>query len=564
MSKFRKTLLAAVCATAFAGSASASHINESFDGAWVDPSAIGTNKGLLVDYIPSAGALFFAFFTYDEQGRQMWLVNSFVVQPGVREYTVDALVYNGGLSGAQGAPVASVVGSIDLSLQCDGIAFDFTPASGSGLQAGSFNLVPSLGLDRLTSGECTLPLASCPTGTTAAGNDCQLPNAITNDLFLPAGKKYIVSGQVNVEDGASLTIAPGVTVQGAADQSTPNFIAVLPGGRIYAEGTATQPIVFTGPTADTGSWSGLVLAGRSTCNDAEGGQQCQFEAVPSITYGGDQLGDSSGILRYVRIENAGFAVAPNEELNSLTLLGVGSGTVLEHVQADNGLDDGFEFFGGSVNGRYLVCSNMGDDCFDFDQGYSGKLQFVLGWQGENTDAGSDSNGIESDNDRSNNDKAPRTQPQIANMTLVGGPVGNEGMRLRRGSGGNYANIVVTGYQNTCLNLDDAGTFAIGTATSQGAALTIDNALIGSCGGGAFEDAEGDAYAVSTWYAAGNGNGQGDVLLQAGGFLPQAGSPLLGGGQSPSDPFFVPAGYRGAFAGPRDNWTQGWTVNLPGQ
>ncbi len=564
MSNLRKSLLAVVCASAFAGPVAASHITEAFDGNWSDPSAIGTNKGLVVDYIPSANVFYFAFFTYDEQGNQVWFANAFAVEDGISDYSVDALVFTGGRSGSAGAPQSSKVGTIDLSIQCDSIQFDFTPDAGSGLQAGTFNLLPSLGLDSLGSGQCVVPRDTCPSGTTASGNDCQLPNSIAGHLHLPAGKKYLVAGQVNVEDGGTLTIEPGVTVQGAADQSTPNFIAVLQGGRIYAEGTATQPIVFRGPTDQPGSWSGLVMAGRSTCNVATAGAQCQFEAVPSITYGGDQLDDNSGILRYVRIQNAGFAVAPNEELNSLTLLGVGNGTTIEHVQVDGGLDDGFEFFGGSVNGRYLVCSNMGDDCFDFDQGYSGKLQFLLGWQGENTDAGSDSNGIESDNNKNNNDLAPRTRPVVSNLTLVGGPVGNEGMRLRRGSGGIYRNVAVTGFQNSCLNLDDAGTFALGSANAQGNDLAMSHSFVGTCATGAFEDAAGDAYAVSAWYNAGAGNASGDPKLVAGGFLPQADSPLLSGGQSPSDAFFVPVTFRGAFAGPRDNWTYGWTINLPNQ
>ena len=116
-----------------------------------------------------------------------------------------------------------------------------------------------------------------------------------------------------------------MTVQGSTDVSTPNFLVAKVGGRLYAEGTPTQPIVFTGPQPVAGSWAGLVLAGDSTCNDAPANGTCQFEAVPSITYGGSDLADSSGALRYVRIQYAGQLVAPNEELNSLTLLAVGSG-----------------------------------------------------------------------------------------------------------------------------------------------------------------------------------------------------------------------------------------------
>jgi hypothetical protein len=560
MHHLRTSLLAAACALACTAAATAG-INESFDGAWVDTGAPGKNKGLMVDFIPGANTLFFAFFSYDNAGNQVHLVGAFPVQDGVVDYgNVAVTRVSGGRFSVQGAPTETVVGTADLSLQCDKIAFGFTPAAGSTLTAAAFDFMPSQGLDKLTSRECTIPLNVCPAGTTASGNDCALPASITNELILPAGKKYLVRGQVSVESGASLVVQPGVTVQGSTDTSTPNFIAVKVGGKIFAEGTPEQPITFTGPTPTVGSWSGLVIAGRSTCNDAAGGQPCTFEAVPSITYGGNAAEDNSGILRYVRIRWAGFAVRENEELNSLTLLGVGNGTVLDHVQVDGGKDDGFEFFGGSVNGRYLVCSNMGDDCFDFDQGYHGKIEYALAYQGENSDIGSDSNGVESDNDSSNFDKQPRTRPTISNLTLIGGTGGNEGMRLRRGSGGNYSNVVVTGYADRCINLNDAGTFALGTAAAQGEQLSIHNSYVGTCAKGAFEDEAGEPYAVSAWFGSSASNRSGDARLS--GFLPADESPLLTGGDAPNDAFFVPAPFVGGFATARDNWTSGWTVRLP--
>ena len=241
---------------------------------------------------------------------------------------------------------------------------------------------------------------------------------------------------------------------------------------------------------------------------------------------------------------------------------VGAGTVLENVQVDGGLDDGFEMFGGTVNGRYLVCSNMGDDCFDFDDGYQGKIQFALAWQGENIDAGGDSNGIESDNDADNNDITPRTTPTISNMTLVGGEVGRNGARVRRGSGGIYHNTLITGFAGACLNLDDAGTFALASAAGAGAELGFLYSHVGECGGGAFDDAAADPYAVSAFFNGGTGNTTGNPQLNSGGFLPSAGSPALSGGPAPADPFFRPASYKGAFAGPGDNWAAGWTRNLP--
>jgi len=568
MSNLRKSLLAAACTVAFVGAASATTINEAFDGAWVDPAAVGQNKGLMVDYIPQANVFFFAFFTYDASGNQLWSVGSFQPQPGQATYAnVDVEVVRGGSFSAQGNPTSTRIGTADLNVTCGKISLGFTPLAGSGLTAAAFDFEPSLGLDVLTASQCADTLAQCPTGTTAQGNDCLLPNSITGNLILPAGKRYVIRGQVAVEEGGKLTIAPGVTVVGSTDRSSPNFLAVKRGGQIFAEGTRDLPITFTGPENTPGSWAGVVLNGRSICNDATSTQLCQFEAVPELQYGAvpPVLDDNSGILRYVRILWAGQQIAPNEELNSLTLNAVGSGTILEYVQVDGGLDDGFEMFGGSVNGRYLVCSNMGDDCFDFDQGYNGKIQFALGWQGDNPDIGGDSNGIESDNDNPASDKLPRTSPQVSNMTLVGsGTVGNEGIRIRRGSGAIYSNMVVTGFRDRCINLVDAQTYALASGTAQGPLLSMRNSIVGGCGAGSFEDNPNAAYAVSAWYAAGAGNTEGNPQLQAGGFLPTAASPVLTGGASLTDPFFVPTTYRGAFASPRDNWTLGWTVNLPNQ
>jgi hypothetical protein len=126
----------------------------------------------------------------------------------------------------------------------------------------------------------TAALAACPAGTTANGNDCQLPASIMGSLFLPAGKKYILRGQVSIENGATLTIAPGVTVQGSTDVSSPNFLVAKVGGRLYAEGTPAQPIVFTGPQPVAGSWAGVVLTGDSTCNDAANGQPASSRPCP--------------------------------------------------------------------------------------------------------------------------------------------------------------------------------------------------------------------------------------------------------------------------------------------
>jgi len=571
----RTSLLAAsVAGSLLASSAHAAVVlSDGVDGTWGNATQSG--RGAAVDFIPlgdGSGVLFTGVFSYDAAGNPVWVTMQPIFTPGQTSVAnVQVNRFAGGNFGNPfTTPTSTVVGSATVTLaSCSSltIALDMTVASG--LADVTLNLSPAqVNAGLAGSAVCTEQdfTSTCPTGTTASGDNCRLPASITNNLILPAGKKYIVQGRVDVAAGGTLTVAPGVTVEGSVVRDSPNFISVSRGGRIYAEGTATSPITFTGPQPTPGSWAGIVIAGESICNDSTPSQRCQFEAVPDITYGNATpvLTDNSGVLRYVRIRWAGQQIAPNEELNSLTLLAVGSGTVLQHVQVDGGLDDGFEMFGGSVNLRYAVCSNMGDDCFDFDQGYNGKIQFALNWQGTNSDIGGDSNGLESDNDNPASDKQPRTQPTKVILETVGsGTVGNEGARIRRGSGGNYSNLVVTGFRDRCLNLDDVQTFALASASLQGAQLSISNSFMGGCIGGTFEDVATDPYAVSAFYTiASANNGSGDPALNSGGFLPSDTSPVLTGGRSPSDAFFVPTTYRGAFRSARDNWTAGWTVNIP--
>ena len=561
---FRKTALALALAGASLTAAAQVSLNDGLDGNWFAAGAGG--RGVSIDMIakPDGGALMYGvLFTYDAAGKPTWLSFLGDFAPGVNVVeNVDVLRYEGGrFDAATPSPASTSVGKVAIDVSsCNALGLTLSMTAGSGLPDATLDVAPgqvNVGFEGNPLCTQAPVLSACPTGTTAEGSDCALPNSITGDLYLPAGKKYLVRGAVIVQDGATLTIAPGVTVQGHSDISTANFVGVKAGGRIYADGTPTQPIVFTGPTAEIGSWGGLHIAGRSTCNDYTSAEPCKFEAYPEMTFGGGQLDDSSGVLRYVRIEWAGIAIRENEELNSLTLLGVGAGTVLDHVQVDGGKDDGFEFFGGNVNGTHLVCSNMGDDCFDFDDGYHGKLQFLLAWQGDNTDIGGDSNGVESDNSNPSPDIQPRTRPEVANLTLVGsGEFANRsGLRIRRGSGGLYSNVVVTGFTRVTLELDGPETWALGSGN-----LSLTHSFFAPSGSGLFGGTSTGAEAIGTWFNAFSGNQTGDAKLV--GFLPQADSPVLSGGKSLSSPFFRPVSYRGAFAGAHDDWTRGWAVNLP--
>jgi hypothetical protein len=552
-SNVRKSLPAALTLGLLASGANAAVLlSNELDGHWWNPDQAG--RGALVDYVPTSdvgkGVMFLSLYTFVD-GEPEWLI----VQSGVVDDTTNTIQAqfgrsSGGSFGADhnpGGVQTEVLGNATITVNgCSSVSVALQPNADSGLSAATYDLQPYTG----NGGACETLINQCPSGTTAQGSACALPASITGTLNLRPGKKYLINGQVTVEDGGVLNIAPGTVLVGGGTP-VPDFLAVKAGGKIFAEGTRSQPITFTGPEAVPGSWAGVVINGRSNCNESAQPLGCAFEAVPELTFGGSDVNDNSGVLRYVRILWAGEQIRTDEELNSLTLNGVGAGTTIEYVQVHGGLDDGFEWFGGTVNGRYLVASQVGDDAFDCDDGFQGKVQFGLVWQGsENGDQGSDSNGIECDNDSSAPDVQPRTMPTFANLTLIGSPNGNEGARIRRGSGGHYSNVLLTGFRDNCLNVPDEPTAAL-----IGNGLSFNHSFIGTCAAGATEN-----HGTALWNA-GTGNRSGDPQLD--GYMPRRGSPLLSGGSSPNDPFFVPTTYVGAFDGVSD-WVKGWTYGLGAQ
>jgi hypothetical protein len=567
MLNIRKTLIAAACAVAFTSSVSAAVVTDAFDGAW---TKIGgdENKGLMVDYIPSINLVFGAFFTYANDGSQVWSVFTVNLVDGQLDYSnVDILKYTGGQFSAVGTPTSQVIGKAEVSFACDVITMDITPANGSNITPANFVFQPSLGLKKMTTGECNEPITTCPEGTTAEGSACLLPASITNDLFLPAGKDYVVKGRVSVEAGGTLNIAPGVTVIGSTDRTNPNFISVKKGAQIYANGTPDQPITFTGPEAVPGSWAGIVIAGNSICNDGTEAQSCQFEAVPDITYGSTTpvLDDNSGSLRYVRIRWAGQQIAPNEASSTLSPYSASAtGTVLEHVQVDGGKDDGIEIFGGSASTAATSSARTwATTASTSTRATPASSSSLLGLPGRATPIWATTRTASNPTTTAATTTSCRAPSRRSRTSRWSGKwcSTRHGMRLRRGTGGNYTNVVVTGFRDRCLNLIDAGTYAQGTGSAQGATLSMTHSFVGNCAGGQFEDNASAAYAVSAWYNVGTGNGA-DAALTLTGFLPAANAAYLTGGKANEAAWFFPANYRGAFAGPRDNWTAGWTVNLP--
>ena len=276
-----------------------------------------------------------------------------------------------------------------------------------------------------------------------------ITGTVTSSRFFPKGK-YVLRGYVYVTEGATLTFEAGSVIQ--SDITEKGALIIERGAKLIADGKANNPIVFTSGKAigqrAPGDWGGIILLGRAPTNRP-------LDPGPTIEggvgrkYGGTDPNDESGILRYVRIEFAGIAAEPGSEINGLTLGGVGSGTIIENVQVSFGNDDAYEFFGGTVNAKNLIAFATADDDFDFDFGYTGKIQYAISMRKPDfVDAGDAGNGIESDNDGSGTTATPFTRPQLSNFTLVG-PNGATGTA----SNHNYVNkeYKVYGYKFWCIS-----------------------------------------------------------------------------------------------------------------
>jgi hypothetical protein len=255
-----------------------------------------------------------------------------------------------------------------------------------------------------------------------------------------------------------LTIEPGTVIIG--DRATKGTLIVQRGSQIIANGTAEKPIVFTSERnageKEAGDWGGLVILGKAPNNLPDNAANRELEGGYGGFHGGTDAADNSGSLKYVRIEFAGVPINPNQEINSLTMGSVGSGTTIDFVQASFGLDDSFEWFGGTVNAKHLIAYKGLDDDFDTDNGFSGNVQYAVGIRGTTQADQSGSNGFESDNDANGSVNAPFTAATFANVSIIGAKGKAEtsiniqfqnGAQIRRNSKLNIYNTFITGYPN---------------------------------------------------------------------------------------------------------------------
>lgn len=330
---------------------------------------------------------------------------------------------------------------------------------------------------------------------TTPSNTVEVTGDITTATTWSADKIYLLKGNVFVTNNVTLTIQPGTIIKG--DKATKGALIITRGAKIMAVGTVDKPIVFTSNIAAggraQGDWGGLIILGRAKNNL---GTSVPVEGISDNTdkarHGGDNDADNSGSLKYVRVEYSGIAIGPDNELNGITFGSVGSGTTVEYVQVYRSGDDAFEWFGGSVNGKYLLAVATWDDDFDTDNGFSGKIQFALAQRLANTADVSGSNGFESDNNSNGAATAPRTSATFSNVTILG-PVNQgsvnanyqHGMQIRRGSAISVFNSVIAGYTEGVFFDDAAPTDAsLGNSSSfllNGTSIFSNNLIYGSNG-----------------------------------------------------------------------------------
>lgn len=252
---------------------------------------------------------------------------------------------------------------------------------------------------------------------------------------------YNLTGSFIVRGGATLTIPAGTRIE--ATGGTASYIAIAQDGLLYVNGTSTNPVVMTSGNAvkATGDWGGLVICGRANTNKGGSTGQTATSEVGDLTYGGTENTDSSGVIRYLRVEYTGAAFNATKEFNGVSLFGVGSGTVFEYVQAYKSGDDGIEFFGGAVNPRYLIALHSEDDAVDFADGFSGTIDYVFIKDVAKA-------GVEGSNNGDNGAATPTTNATLKNFTILKGSLaGSEhGMYLKEGTGKwNCQNIYIDGF-----------------------------------------------------------------------------------------------------------------------
>ncbi len=471
-------------------------------------------------------------------------------------------------------------------------AFDLTTLTGSFFDAvsyiGAFGPTESETNNWATGWTFALfPDPSCPsdtnlTGTLNGQNICSVAGVQTADLTLTRGNYYELEGRVDIGvdiggDGtavggvaADLTIEPGAVIFGNGGS---DYLVVNRGSRIFSNGTALDPVIFTSqadlentqaiPAEAIGEWGGLVILGRAPINRCvvgnPGDPGCNniIEGVtnPEANYGGALAGDSSGALQYTQVKYAGFAINQSgNELNGISFGGVGNGTVVDYVQVHNNSDDGMEFFGGTVNAKHVVLTGNDDDSLDTDNGWSGNVQYLIILQRA---MGGD-NGMEMSS--AGNAISPPTSPTIANFTLIGDR--SNAFRINSGHVGRFLNGVVA-YGQECFRWQDTAGDGDDTSYSGLTDPTFNSVLFDCVAGLTDQSPDTPAAVASVAADANNTTAVADTLINTfiNGPAEGAATAFSNLQTLPGGTFFDNVNYIGAVEDASDRWWAGWSCGL---
>ncbi len=413
---------------------------------------------------------------------------------------------------------------------------------------------------------------------------------------------YILDGLVYLEEGGVLNIEAGTVIKGAATITTgdnTSALIIARGAQIFANGTASDPIIFTAEeddltdngdftAQDRGEWGGLIVLGKATIARPDGADGIEgIDADEArAQFGGTEDDDNSGVIKYISIRHGGAQLSPNNEINGLTLGGVGSGTEIDYVEVFANLDDGIEFFGGTVSIKHASVAFCGDDGFDYDFGWRGKGQFWFALQGPATGTGrsGEHDGAKPD------ELAPFSNPTIYNATYIGigkdaTPTGGDAAKafpvsvlFRDNAGGSYNNSIFTDFNGHAIAVEDRDDTSDGDSFARLAAgdLSLTGNVFEDFGAGTtaadlFVAFDTDDMPVAASNAAvataiGDNNTIGTTSIAGisrttdGGLDPRlnADSEILGGATPSEDAFFNVVTYKGAF-GNTVNWLAGWTA-----
>ena len=402
----------------------------------------------------------------------------------------------------------------------------------------------------------------------------------TGTITWTKDKEYLLEGFVFVNPGQTLTIEAGTVIRAKTGQGeNATALIIARGGKIIAEGTENEPIIFTVegddlegsvPVESRGLWGGLIILGNAPLNSESG--ESKIEGIPITEprgiYGGNSSNDNSGIIKYVSIRHGGTNIGEGNEINGLTLGGVGSGTNIEHVEVISNEDDGFEFFGGTVNCKYLAAAFCGDDAFDFDEGYQGKVQFILGIQapylGDNL--------AEHDGGTELVFAQPYSIPQIYNATYIGNNYlrSSKLMTFADNGGGKYLNSI---FINQLQGIEVEYVNGINDSYSQFENENLifennifydiennNNSLILSAFNHAGDELLNQKMALQNYlFSAGN------VVVNPEIEITESDINIIPSGNvsenlaTYSDTWYLDVNYKGAFDPSGDNWLNGWSL-----